>query len=82
MPKKVFDTNKMKNAVVRITNIELRISNWQFDIQDRELKVSFDIKNLIFGHFPIAKEGFDHKKTKNRGSSNIEYRITNIELVI
>ena len=58
MPKKVFDPNKMKNAVVRISNIELRISNWQFDIQNRELKVSFDIKNLIFGHFPIAKEGF------------------------
>ena len=48
----------MKNAVVRISNIELRISNWQFDIQNRELKVSFDIKNLIFGHIPIAKEGF------------------------
>ena len=61
MPKKVFDPNKMKkcgssNIEYRTTHV--RISNWQFDIQNRELKVSFDIKNLIFGHFPIAKEGF------------------------
>ena len=74
MPKKVFDPNKMKKAVVRISNIELRISNWQFDIQNRELKVSFDIKNLIFGLFPIAKECFDPNKMINSGSSNIEYR--------
>ena len=56
MPKKVFDPYKTKNG--SSSNIELRISNLQFDIQNRELKVSFDIKNLIFGHFPIAKEGF------------------------
>ena len=56
MPKKVFDPNKMKKC--GSSNIELRISNWQFDIQNRALKVSFDIKNLISGHFPIAKESF------------------------
>ena len=72
MPKKVFDPNKMKKC--GSSNIELRISNWQFDIQNRELKVSFDIKNLIFGHFPIAKECFDPNKMINSGSSNIEYR--------
>ena len=27
-------------------------------IQNRALKVSLDIKNLIFGNFPNAKEGF------------------------
>ena len=56
MPKKVFDPNKMKNS--GSSNIELRISNWQFDIQNSALKVSFDIKNLTFGHLLIAKEGF------------------------
>ena len=72
MPKKVFDPNKMKKC--GSSNIELRILNWQFDIQNRELKVSFDITNLIFGHFPIAKECFDPNKIINSGSSNIEYR--------
>ena len=56
MPKKVFDPSKKKKC--GSSNIELRISNWQFDIQNRELKVSFDIKNLIFGDFPMVKEGF------------------------
>ena len=70
MPKKVFDPNKMKKC--GSSNIELRISNWQFDIQNRELKVSFDIKNLIFGHVPVAKECFDPNKMINSGSSNIE----------
>ena len=46
------------NIEYRITNIELRISNWEFDIQNRALKASFDIKKLIFGNFPNAKEGF------------------------
>ena len=72
MPKKVFDPNKMKKC--GSSNIELRISNWQFDIQNRELKVSFDIKNLIFGHFPIANECFDSNKMIYSGSLNIEYR--------
>ena len=56
MLKKVFDTYKMKNS--GSSNIELRISNWQFDIQNGALKVSFDIKHLIFGNFPNAKERF------------------------
>ena len=56
MPKKVFDPNKLINS--GSSNIELRISNWYFDIQNRALKVSFDIKNLILGNFPNAKEGF------------------------
>ena len=75
MPKKVFDPNKMKNS--GSSNIELRISNWQFDTQNRELKVSFHIKNLIYGHFPNAKEGFDPNKMINSGSSNIEYQLSN-----
>ena len=56
MPKKVFYPNKMKNS--GSSNIELRISNWQFDIQNRALKVSFDNENLIRGNFLEAKEGF------------------------
>ena len=55
MPKKVFDPNKMTNS--GSSNIELRISNWSFDIQNRALKVSFDIENLICGNFLDAKEG-------------------------
>ena len=43
-----------KTDAVRISNIELRISN----VQNRALQVSFAIKNLIFGHFSKAKEGF------------------------
>ena len=58
MPKKVLTLLRRKKAAVRMSNIKPRISNWQYDIQNRELKVGFDIKNLIFGHFPIAKEGF------------------------
>ena len=56
MPKKVFDPNKMKNGGSSnnaISNFELVI--WY---SNRELKVSFDIKNLIFGNFPNAKEDF------------------------
>ena len=36
----------------------VRYSTFDFDIQNRALKVSFDIKNLILGHFPNANEGF------------------------
>ena len=32
-----------------------------FDIQNCALKVSFDIKNLVFGNFPNAEEGFRPK---------------------
>ena len=49
-----FDPTKKKNS--GSSNIELRISNWFFDIHNRALKVSFDIKNLIFVDFPNAKE--------------------------
>ena len=56
MPKKVFDANKMTNS--GSSNIELRISNWLFDIQNRALKGSFDILNLIFSNFLNANEGF------------------------
>ena len=52
MPKEVFDPNKTKNSVS--SNIELRISSWQFDIQNRALKVCFDTKKLIFGNFRNA----------------------------
>ena len=51
MPKKVFDPNKIITAAVRI-------SNWYFDFQNRAFKVSFDIRNVIFGYFLNAKEGF------------------------
>ena len=40
----------MRQFEYRITNIELAIN--------RSLTVSFDIKNLIFGNFSNAKEGF------------------------
>ena len=53
MPKTGFDPNKMINS--GSSNSELRISNWQVDIQNRASKVSFDIKNLIFGNFPNEK---------------------------
>ena len=46
----------MKN--IGSSNIELRISNWEYDIQNRALKASLDIKKMIFGNFPNAKEGF------------------------
>ena len=46
MPKKVFDPNIWKIAVIRI------------DIQNHALQVRFAIKNLILGNFPNAKEGF------------------------
>ena len=53
---KVFVPNLMKNS--GCSNIELRILNWYFDIQNRAFKVSLDSTNLIFGNFPNAKEGF------------------------
>ena len=52
MPKKIFDPNKMINSEYS-SNIELVI--WY---SNRASKVSFDIKYLIFGNFPNAKEGF------------------------
>ena len=36
---------------------ELEVSSI-FDIQNRALQVSFAIKNMIFGHFSKAKDGF------------------------
>ena len=58
MPKKVFDPYKMKNS--GSSNIELRmiILVNKFDIQNRALKVSFDLENMICGNFLDAKEGF------------------------
>ena len=46
------------------------------------LKVSFDIKNLIFGNCPNAKEGFDPNKMINSGGSIIEYQILNYKCPI
>ena len=58
MPKKVFDPIKMKNSGSSI--IELRMIELvnKFDIQNRALKVSFDIENMICGNFLDAKVGF------------------------
>ena len=58
-------------GAVRISNFEYPFGN--FDIQNRALKVSLDIKNLIFRNFPNAK--LRRFLTLNSGSSNIEYRI-------
>ena len=85
MFKKIFDTNKMKNS--GSSNIEYRTTNIELVIWYSKscIKVSFDIKILIFGLFPNAKEGFDPNKMINSGSLNIEYRtnfsiwISNIE---
>ena len=80
MSKKVFDPNKMKkcgssNIEYRITNIEL-----EFDIQNRELKVSFDIKNLIFCYFSDCQRRFLTIRRRKTGAvriSNIKLRISN-----
>ena len=42
-----------------------RVSKWYFDIQNRALKVSSDIENLIFGNVSDAKVASDHKNMKN-----------------
>ena len=55
-------------------NIENRNTNIKrcFDIQNRALKVSFEIGNLILGNVLYTKEGFDHYNMKNSDNPNIE----------
>ena len=56
MQKKVFDPKKHEK---KQWQFNLNIENWNTNIdnQNRALKVSFDIENLIFSNIPNAKEG-------------------------
>ena len=47
-----------KTVTVRISKIEMRISEWYFDIRNCALKVSFDNENVIFEKVLNAKVCF------------------------
>ena len=73
----------MKN--IGSSNIELRISNWLFDIQNHALKVSLISKTSYAVIFWMPRKGFEHNHMKNCYSPmitklNLENHISKIEL--
>ena len=65
---------KNRDSTVRISKIKMRILKWYFDIQNCELRVNFDIENMVLGNIPNAKVDLDHNNMKNSYSPNIEIK--------
>ena len=69
MPKNVFGHYNMKNR-----------DSLNIDIRNCELRVNFDIENMILGNIPNAKVDFDHNNMKIELTSEIVSRKSKIKL--